>query len=118
MILQLLLVASGVLLAYIVLSRFRTQSRRAFQKIVWLFLSLLIVAAVLFPGAVNYIAHLVGIGRGADLVLYIFTISFIFFVLYTYVHNQRERDMLYRLSRRVALLEAAQRYNEPRTKQR
>lgn len=115
--LQLILVASGVLLAYMVLSRFRTQSRRAFQKIAWLFLSLLIVIAVLFPDTVNYIANLVGIGRGADLVLYIFTISFIFFVLYTYVHNQRERDMLYRLSRQVALLEAAQRYRQAEKKQ-
>ncbi|HEY1085852.1 MAG TPA: DUF2304 domain-containing protein [Candidatus Saccharimonadales bacterium] len=118
MIFQLILVASAIVLAFVVLSRFGVQSRRALQKVTWLLLSLLIIVAVLFPGTVGYIANMLGIGRGADLVLYVFTISFIFFVLYAYIHNQKERDTLYRLSRQIALLEARQRYGKTKAKRR
>jgi hypothetical protein len=78
-------------------------------------LSLLVVAmiiAVLIPNAINSLAHLVGIGRGADLLLYVLTLAFIAYALNNYLHQQSERDALYRLARKIALLEAKQRYQK------
>jgi hypothetical protein len=69
------------------------------------------IVGVLFPGLVNGIAHAVGIGRGADLLLYATAVAFIGYVLNAYLHQQDERDALYRLARKVAILEANERYD-------
>ena len=64
------------------------------------------IVAVIFPEMVNQIAHLFGVGRGADLLLYILVLSFIGYVVNDYIHRQNEKDVIYRLARKLALLEA------------
>ena len=54
----------------------------------------------------------VGIGRGADLLLYVLFTAFLFYVVSQYIKEQDSRDTLYRLARRVALIEAGQKYDE------
>jgi hypothetical protein len=68
------------------------------------------IVAVLFPDTTNSVAHLVGIGRGADLLLYVTVLAFIFYALNNYLQQQDARDTLFRLARKVALLEANERY--------
>lgn len=63
------------------------------------------VVAVLAPGAVTWTAHLMGVGRGTDLVLYVLVVAFMFTTL---GQHQRLRDLderLTRVTRRLALLE-------------
>ena len=49
--------------------------------IVWLALWLAMAAIVIFPGIVNYLANLAGVGRGVDLVIY-FSIFILFYALF------------------------------------
>lgn len=103
------LVALGLVL--FVLTGRQTYAARAWKKIALCLLAVAMVIAVLFPELTNEIAHLVGIGRGADLLLYGLTLAFIAYVLNNYLHQQREKDTIFRLARKVALLEANERYS-------
>jgi small membrane protein len=55
-------------------------SRRAIHRVVWRgFVVIALSAAVLsilFPNALTWVANEVGVGRGADLLLYVLTLSF------------------------------------------
>ncbi|HMH69935.1 MAG TPA: DUF2304 domain-containing protein [Candidatus Saccharimonadales bacterium] len=89
----------------------QTHAARAWKKIALCLLACAMVVAVLFPDITNQLAHLVGVGRGADLLLYVLVLAFIAYALNSYIHQQREKDVLYRLARKVALLEANEQYN-------
>lgn len=49
----------------------------AIRRLVMLVILALTVVAVIFPAAINEVAHLVGVGRGTDLLLYGLIIVFI-----------------------------------------
>ena len=81
-----------------------------------IFLALAMVIAVLFPEITNQIANFMGVGRGADLLLYILTLGFILYVINSYINSQDDQDKLYRLARKTALIEANERYDIARFK--
>ena len=65
--------------------------------------------AVIRPDDVTWVAELLGVGRGADLVLYVLVVGFGFFAISTYLRF-KELELKYaRLARAVALNEADQR---------
>lgn len=55
-------------------------STKAMHRVLWRgYVVAILVAAVLgvlFPGALTWIAHKVGVGRGADLLLYVLVVTF------------------------------------------
>jgi hypothetical protein len=55
-------------------------STRAMHRVLWRgYVVAILVAAglgVLFPGALTWIAHKLGVGRGADLLLYVLVVTF------------------------------------------
>jgi hypothetical protein len=65
---------------------------------------------VLSPTLLTRVANLVGVGRGTDLVLYIVSVAFGFYVVNQYLRGQDAREELHRLARRIAVVEAADRY--------
>ena len=69
-----------------------------------------VVIAVLSPALLTQVANLVGVGRGTDLVLYIVSVAFGFYVVNQYLRGQDAREELHRLARRIAVVEAADRY--------
>lgn len=79
----------------------RNRSRagmRAGARVLALVIVLLAITAVLFPSTTVFVAHLVGVDRGTDLVVYL--LALVFFV--TTVHNHlRFRDVEHRLTRVV-----------------
>ena len=64
------------------------------------------VLSILFPGVWTRIAHLVGVGRGTDLILYGLVIAFFSFVVTTYRRMRQFEARYTRLARRLALDEA------------
>lgn len=65
--------------------------------------------AVIRPDDVTWVAGKLGVGRGADLVLYLLVVGFGFFAISTYLRF-KELELKYaRLARAVALNEADQR---------
>lgn len=85
----------------------------AWKKAGLVLLVVAMVVTVLNPALTTWVAHLMGVGRGADLLLYALTGAFVIYVISQYMAKQRERDRMIRLARRVALLEATERLGLP-----
>ena len=66
----------------------------------------LIVLAILFPSILTSAANSIGIGRGADLVLYLVAIGLLFFSVSTYLKFGDMDRRITLLSRHIALLES------------
>lgn len=82
----------------------------AWKKAGLVLLAVAMVVTVLNPGLTTWVAQRMGVGRGADLLLYALSGAFVTYALSQYVARQKDRDRLFRLARRVTLLEAVERY--------
>lgn len=84
----------------------KTYFTQAWKKVLLMFFMTAMVLFVLYPDLSTQIANILGIGRGADLLLYICTIMFIFFVFNTHIKLQELRQDMYKLARKIAINEA------------
>ena len=100
----LLLALVGAALWYSVRHRAR-QEARAFRRVAFVGLGVVTVVSILVPELLTRAANLVGIGRGADLVLYLVAIGLLFFALNTYLKFGDMDRRLTLLARHIALLE-------------
>ena len=101
-----------VLIAFVVafVTRlFRTRGARsqAIRRIGLLLFAAFAVVSILFPEVWNRLAHLVGVGRGTDLVLYALVVAFLSFTVTTYFRFRDLEARYTKLARRLALDEAA-----------
>ena len=110
MILRIFIVVMAIGMLFFVVGGRQTHTVKAWKKILLSLLALAMVIAVFSPDTTSWVAHLVGVGRGADLLLYILCLAFIGYVIDIYVRQQREKDLMFRLARRIALLDANNRY--------
>jgi small membrane protein len=111
MLIQVIIIVAAVGILVFGLKGRQTHVGKAWKKIGLMLLVAAMVIAVIFPDTTNDLAHAVGVGRGADLLLYVLTLAFIAYVLNTYLQQQAEKDTMHRLARKLALLEANERYN-------
>ena len=101
----LLMIAVLVLLIFFLRHHGTARTAAGFKVGFVLFLAFGIVAVV-FPRGVSGLANLVGVGRGADLLLYALVIAFAFYSINTYLRF-KEVDLRYaRLARAIALRDA------------
>lgn len=110
-IVQFLLIAAFLFLFFVAIRSRTAHSVSASKKLLFLALMASLVAAVLVPDLVTDVANLVGVGRGTDLVLYLMAVAFGFYVVNDYLRGQDDRQQLHRLARRIAVLEALERYD-------
>lgn len=103
---QLILVVAVLLIMFRFLRSRNTMRTKAGKKIILVLFSFGAILLILFPDTTNRIAHFVGVGRGADLLLYGLTIAFIFVLLNNYVKAKDEHARIIALARSVAILEA------------
>lgn len=61
------------------------------------------VVSILIPDVWNRIAHLVGVGRGTDMVLYALVVAFLSFTVTTYLRFRDLETRYTKLARRLAL---------------
>jgi hypothetical protein len=102
---QLFLMVIILGLLWLALHHRSSTEARAFRRIAFLGLTLLIVLAVLFPDVLTNIANTFGIGRGADLVIYLVSIGLLFFSVSAYLKFGDLDRRITLLSRHIALLE-------------
>lgn len=86
-------------------NRSKAQARAGMRIVVILF-TIFAIVTVLIPETSNNIANALGVGRGADLILYILTALFVFFVLAYYIRSHEEQRRIVVLARKLALIEA------------
>lgn len=83
---------------------------RAWKKIVLMLMTIFAVVVIFSPNSTNKIAHFFGIGRGADLLLYVLTIAFLFEQLNQYMKQKEEQKKIVILARKIAIMEANEKY--------
>jgi hypothetical protein len=64
------------------------------------------VVVIILPGWLTAIAHLVGIGRGTDLLFYVSLVAFLFYVVADYKKSVQVARANTQLARQLALVEA------------
>jgi hypothetical protein len=77
---------------------------QAIRRILMLAFVVAVASSVFFPSVWTSVANLLGIGRGADLLLYFLVLTFLGFVASTYRRFRRLEGDLTELVRQVALL--------------
>lgn len=108
MIIRIFLIVAIAAIVMWFLNNRKTAQLKAGKKIGVVLLCIFAIITVVFPVLTDDIAHAFGVGRGADLLLYLLTITFIAYVLNQYLHNKDEEQKLVQLARKIALLEAQQ----------
>jgi small membrane protein len=112
------LLVPAIVLAVVLSLRSRTSLRgQARRKLVAGLTLVGGVVAVVFPAILQDLADAVGVRRGTDLLLYLFAIVIIYMVGSTSVRFREQESRLVRLSREVALAEAAARLRTSETPQ-
>jgi hypothetical protein len=110
MIIQIVLVLAVLAILSFILFGRQTSSKRAWKKISLILLVILMIITIIFPNTINDLAHLLGVGRGADLLLYVLAVAYVWFVVNDYLRQQLEKETLYRLVREIALIKALNKY--------
>lgn len=97
----------GIVSAAILAIRFlRGERSLAIKRILALLAALAAILAILFPAALTTVANFFGIGRGADLLLYVSVIGGLLFAVATVRAKARSDARVTQLARSVALMEA------------
>lgn len=111
---QFLLIA-GIFAAAVIAMRFFPGDRSlALKRIFALLFAAAAVLAILFPTALTAVANFFGIGRGADLLLYVSIIGGLLFVVAIVRSKARSEARVTQLARAVALMEARLRETQHR----
>lgn len=113
---QVILVLAFIFFLLQILANPNSYQIRAWKKILGFVFAIFAIVAVLSPDLVNRAAHAVGVGRGADLLLYIVALSFIFVTSSIYINFKQEQRRFVKLARKVAILEANTNKTNKKTK--
>ena len=113
-VIKFILLALLACLALLVVWPGRGARRLALRRVGLLVFFVIAAFLVLFPGLSDSLAGLVGVGRGADLLLYGLFIAFVVYVISTRAHHNRIDLQLTELARAQAIAEAPQPREEKR----
>jgi small membrane protein len=97
---KILLVTSIIFIVIYFFIRLRSS---VFDIIVLFILLITAVLFVIFPNITNQLAHLLGVGRGADLVFYLSIVIFWFIILKLYTRIRRLEHIITEIVRKDAL---------------
>jgi len=103
---QWILVIAFIFVGFYLLKARRSANQQAIRR---LFIVVALVAgllAVLFPHYTNVLAGLVGVGRGADLLLYAFVLFALFYAVYQYRRQLWQEKVNTELARALTLTQA------------
>ncbi|MDR1448115.1 MAG: DUF2304 domain-containing protein [Candidatus Ancillula sp.] len=115
MIIKILLLAVVFALAVSALRIKKEVHSGAIKKIGFILLLFGGILAILEPDLVTYVANAVGVGRGTDLVFYIFAVAFLFQIINSYEGHKRNDEKITELVRKIALMEACEHYKKKDT---
>lgn len=105
-IVQIALVLAVALVSLVLMRGGANDRNLAIRRIMLILFAVIAAFSVFFPRALTRFAHLLGIGRGTDLVLYALIVSFLVFMATTY-HRFRQLERSFtKVTRRLALDEA------------
>lgn len=103
---QLLLIVAVVIAATLAVRFLPGERSLALKRIFAILFVAAAVFAILFPNVLTAVAHFFGIGRGTDLLLYLFIVAMLTFAVATVRAKARSDARVTDLARAVALMEA------------
>lgn len=103
---QFLLIVGIVAAAVLAIRFLRGERSLAIKRILALLAALAAILAILFPATLTMVANFFGIGRGADLLLYVSIIGALLFAVATVRAKARSDARVTQLARAMALMEA------------
>jgi hypothetical protein len=102
---KLILLAGIALFGMLAMQGAPTAGRRAFWRLTGLAVLALGAVSVVFPNTLTRLAKLVGVGRGADLLVYALAVSFLIVVAIPFRRIAELEERCVTLARCVAILE-------------
>ena len=103
---QIILIAAMVAIAAYLIRATPTPKHLAVRRLLVLLALVAAVIVVVWPGVLTWLAHLVGIGRGSDLLFYAAIVAFLFYVVVDYKRSVQASRATTRLARELTLTEA------------
>lgn len=110
---QLLLIVGSVSMALVFIRTWGQAKNRAWKRLAFSAFVVVNVYAVLRPTDVTWLAQLLGVGRGTDLVLYVMVLAMGFLTLNTFLRFRSLEKKITDLARTVAINEGV-RHNDER----
>ncbi len=115
MIIKIILISLVLLSAgWFLVNRSKAHARAGIRIIVIIF-AILAITTIVLPDTANDVANALGVGRGADLILYLLATLFLFFILTYYVRIHEDQKKLVVLARKIAILEANNEYKKKKS---
>ncbi|GAA1574115.1 hypothetical protein ACIFOC_02985 [Leucobacter aridicollis] len=111
MLFQALLIALVIIIAVFAVRSLPGEKSLAVKRLIALLFVAAAILAILFPQLLSAVANFFGIGRGTDLLLYLFVVAGLVFAVLTIRAKARSDARVTELARAVALMEA--RLTEP-----
>ncbi|CED90181.1 DUF2304 domain-containing protein [Actinomyces succiniciruminis] len=102
-IIQVVLIAAVAAMGWMMLRSPGGARHQAGRRLLTLAFVIFAIAAIVAPSLLTRLAHLVGVGRGTDLLLYALVVAFLFQILSSFRRNAARERQITRLARRVAL---------------
>jgi len=103
MVIQFILIIFIILVLIRIFSRFRNQDITGQEFFLWLIFWLVVGTAVMFPQKTDLIAKLVGVSRGADLLMYLSVLVLFFIVFKILVKLEKINRNLTKIVRNLAI---------------
>jgi len=103
---QIILIVAMVAIAAYLIRATPTPKHLAVRRLLVLVALLAAVVVVIWPGVLSWLAHLVGIGRGSDLLFYAAIVAFLFYIVVDYKRSLQASRATTRLARELTLAEA------------
>lgn len=103
---QILLIVGVVAIGAFFMRRTGADSHLAIRRLLFGVFVLAAVLSILFPQWLTWVANLIGVGRGTDLLLYALILMFLAFVYTQSRRNAAQQQRLTLLARKLALLQA------------
>lgn len=106
LVIQILLISAMAAVGWMMLRSPGGARHQAGRRLATLAFVLFAITAIAFPSLMTRVAHLVGVGRGADLLLYALAVALPVQVLSSFRANAARERQITKLARRIALNEA------------
>ena len=112
MIFKILLILFAIFAIGKTLQQYRNKQASLYWFTIWTFFWVIVIVVAYLPETTNVVARYVGIGRGADLVLYVAAVVLSYGFYRLMIGQERMRKEITELVREIAILEAKKKEHE------
>lgn len=103
MVIKIVLIVAVLVIAYFLIKSTSNTKNVALRRLLLVVFVLLAIGSILFPDTTTTVAQWVGVGRGADLILYLLVIAFLSYAVVSYRRMNIFENRITDLARELAI---------------